>query len=252
MPRSPITTWQIRPDEGYYTSPLPTLHAPPVRTFLPTGYEPQYPYPLVVFFHGNGGSDEQIIRLAPHLSRRNYLCIGLRGPISSGFTGEGLPGFGWGNDGEHDAFIEEYMLRAVEHTRRTYHIHSERVYLIGLWEGAAVAYRLGLKMPDKVAGVVSLNGSMPRPVQGEPLFRFPEVRQLRVMIGHGINNDNVTLADARRDYRVLYSAGVDVALNTYSTCHKMHPHMLRDVNRWIIQQINSEIEPDDCGLDSGF
>ncbi len=251
MPRSPIT-WQIRPDEGYYTSPLPTLHAPPVRTFLPTGYEPLYPYPLVVFFHGNGSSDEQILRLAPHLSRRNYLCISLRGPLSSGFSGEGPPGYCWGNDGEHDAFVEEYLLRAVEQTRRSYHVHSERIYLIGLCEGASAAYRLGLKMPDKVAGVVSLNGVMPRPSEGEPLFRFPEVRQLKVLIGHGINNEDVPLADARRDYRVLYSAGVDVALHTYSTCHKLHPHMLRDVNRWIMDRINSEIEPDDCGLDPGF
>ena len=107
-------------------------------------------------------------------------------------------------------------------------------------------------MPDKIAGVVSLNGTMPRPTQGEPLFRFPEVRQLRVLIGHGINNADVPLADARRDYRILYSAGVDVSLHSYSSCNKLHPHMLRDVNRWIMDKINSEIEPDDCGLDSGF
>ena len=52
-----------------------------MRTFLPTGYEPKYPYPLLVFFHGQGGNEEQIIRLAPRLSRRNYICIGLRGMV---------------------------------------------------------------------------------------------------------------------------------------------------------------------------
>ena len=52
-----------------------------VRTFLPTGYEPNYAYPLLVFFHGHGGNEEQVLRLSPRLSRRNYICIGLRGPF---------------------------------------------------------------------------------------------------------------------------------------------------------------------------
>jgi len=196
MPRSTIT-WQLPPAEGFYTSELPTLHAQPVRTFLPTGYEPNYPYPLVVLFHGHAGSDEQVLRFAPRISRRNYVCISLRGPHSAGANEEGVPSFSWGNEGENDSFIEEYMLRAVEQTRRSYHIHSERIYLAGMWEGASLAYRLGLSLPEKIAGIISLNGTMPRPSNGGPLFRFPDVRQLRVFIGHGVANPVVPLDSAR-------------------------------------------------------
>ena len=42
------------------------------------------PIRLLVFFHGQGGNEEQILRLAPRLSRRNYISIGLRGPVSLG------------------------------------------------------------------------------------------------------------------------------------------------------------------------
>jgi len=252
MPRSSIT-WQTPPAEGFYTSELPTLHAQPIRTFLPTGYEPNYPYPLVVLFHGNAGSDDQVLRLAPRISRRNYICISLRGPQSTGLNEEGLPCYGWGTEGEHDSFIGEYMLRAVEQTRRIYHVHSERIYLAGLWEGADMAYRLGLAMPDKVAGVVSLNGTMPRPTNGGPLFRFPDVRQLRVFIGHGTTNHLVPIESAKRDFRVLYSAGVDVQMYTYPTNHHFHPHMFRDINRWIMRNVNAELEefedPDDYAED---
>jgi phospholipase/carboxylesterase len=241
MPRSSIT-WQIPPAEGFYASELPTMHAQPVRTFLPTGYEPNYPYPLVVLFHGHAGSDEQVLRLAPRISRRNYICISLRGPQSAGLNEEGLPCYGWGSDGQHDSFISEYMIRAVEQTRRIYHVHSERIYLAGLWEGADMAYRLGLAMPDKVAGVASLNGSMPRPTNGGPLFRFPDVRQLRVFIGHGATNLSIPIETAKRDFRVLYSAGVDVQLHSYPTGHHFHPHMFRDINRWIMRNVNAELE----------
>ncbi len=63
-------TWRtFRPAEGFYTSEVEAPRPLPVRTFLPTGYEPKYPYPLLVFFHGHGGNEEQSVRLAPRLSR---------------------------------------------------------------------------------------------------------------------------------------------------------------------------------------
>ena len=81
---------------------------------------------------------------------------------------------------------------------------------------------------------------MPR--RGGPLFRFPEVRQLRVLVAHGLANAIVPLSLARSDYRLLYSAGVDVRMHTYPTTHRIHSHMLRDINRWIIGHINEELD----------
>src|SRR5262249_61746343 len=79
MPYTDLTCPLARPKEGFYTSEVQSPGPLPVRTFLPTGYEPRYPYPLMVFLHGHGGNEEQILRLAPRLSRRNFICIGLRG-----------------------------------------------------------------------------------------------------------------------------------------------------------------------------
>src|ERR1700758_3249550 len=114
----------IRPKEGFYTSELSGPRAMPVRTFLPTGDEPGYAYPLLVFFHGHGGNEEQILRLAPRLSRRNYISIGLRGPQLLGRRDDGSQGYTWGANGRCDTVIEDYVLRAVEQTRRNYHVHS--------------------------------------------------------------------------------------------------------------------------------
>src|SRR5262249_33418361 len=155
---------------GFYNSEIHSPRRLPVRTFLPAGYEPNYPYPLLVFLHGNGGNEEQILRLAPRLSRRNYICIGLRGPQPLGTRPDGRLGDGWGDEGQCDDLLEDYVFRAVEQTRRNYHVHSERIYLAGFCEGAMLAYRLGLWFPERLAGVISLNGMMPR--RGRPLFRF--------------------------------------------------------------------------------
>ena len=238
MPSTNLYWRTFRPPEGFYTSEVQSPHRLPVRTFLPTGYEPNYPYPLLVFFHGHGGSEEQILRLAPRLSRRNYVCIGLRGPEIIGPRTDGRVGYTWGPEGQGDAWIEDYVLHAVEQTRRNYHIHSERIYLAGVCEGAAMAYRLGLTFPEKFAGVISLNGSIPR--RGGPLLRLPEVRQLRVFIGHGIANPFVPLASAKEDLMLLYTAGLKVSLRTYTSTHRLHMDMLRDINRWIIDMVNED------------
>src|SRR4051794_27044027 len=144
----PSLTCLSRPSEGFYTSEVPAPRGWPLRTFLPTGYEPNYPYPLLVFLHGYGGSDEEVLRLAPHLSRRNYICIGLRGPRSLAPRADGRGAFSWGL-GQNDSLLEEYVFRAVEQTRRHFHVHSERIYLAGFCEGATLAYRLGLFYPER-------------------------------------------------------------------------------------------------------
>jgi phospholipase/carboxylesterase len=226
--------WQtFRPEEGFYTSEVEAPRPLPIRTFAPIGYEPRYPYPLIVFLHGNGGNEEQILRLAPRVSRRNFVSIGLRGPVCLGPNRKGSLGFSWG-DASHLGLIEDYLLNAIQQTRLHYHIHSERIVLAGFAEGATMAYRMGLTFPEKINGVVALNGHMPR--ENRPLLRLPESRSLQVLIGHGIANSIVPLTMARDDRRLLWSAGMEVEMNTYATNHRLHKDMLRDVNRWIISR----------------
>src|SRR5438128_1305478 len=136
MPRTDLTWRTLRPAEGFYTSHVETTDGLPVRTFLPTGYEPNYPYPLLVFLHGHGGNEEQVLRLAPRVSRRNYIAIGLRGPHLIGTRPDGRGCYGWGDPVFGGSLIEDYLVRAVEQTRRQYHVHSERIYLAGVHEGA--------------------------------------------------------------------------------------------------------------------
>jgi phospholipase/carboxylesterase len=238
MPQTNAFWRTFRPEEGFYTSELETPSRLPVRTFLPTGYEPQYAYPLLVLFHGHASSEEQILRLAPRLSRRNYIAIALRGPRAVPSPRDGQTRYAWESDGEWETFVEDYVIGAVEQTRRNYHVHSERIYLAGVGEGAATAYRLAMTFPEKVAGIISLNGIMPR--ENSPLFRFNQMRQLRAFIAHGIANSVVPLSAAKQDYLLLYTAGLAAQMKTYPTNHKLHPHMLRDVNRWIIDAINDE------------
>src|SRR5947207_6933353 len=113
MPQTNLYWRTIRPAEGFYSSEVQSPRRLPVRTFLPTGYEPNYPYPLLVFLHGHGGSEEQVMRLAPRVSRRNFIAIALRGPEPLGNRPNARPSFGWGPAGDGDAGPEDYAFHAI-------------------------------------------------------------------------------------------------------------------------------------------
>jgi phospholipase/carboxylesterase len=236
MPDYTPTRRDDRPTEGFSTTHLPSEPDRPVRLFLPADYQPKYAYPLVVLFHADGGDEDATARLVPSLSRRNYIAASPRGPIQLGRGVTGRRTFAWG---EPNPLDDEYLLATIAHARREYHIHSERVYLIGVGEGASVAIRLASALAHDVAGMVILNGNIPS-IARRSLSRLRAFRGLPIFVGHGTHNPVVPLRTARRNYRQLKSLGADVKLESYPTTDRIHPDMLRDVNRWIMGAVTTE------------
>jgi phospholipase/carboxylesterase len=227
MPETSTPRRTPRPAAGFSTARLPSHRDRPVRLFVPTDYLPKYAYPLVVLFHPDGADEDAAARLAPLLSRRNYIAACPRGPVELGPGPTGCPRFGWGRDRDAD-----YLRRVMAHVRAGYHVHPRRVYLVGVGEGAAAAYRLGLSVGTALGGVVALNGRLPvRPVKA--------LRGLRVFLGHGANNPAVPVSEARRAARLLAASGADVQLRTYPATQRIHTDMPRDVNRWIMTAVNT-------------
>jgi phospholipase/carboxylesterase len=234
--------------------------------FIPQRYEPNYPYPLLVVFHARGGDEQHMVRSMPALSWRNYVGLSLRGPEE--VVKRGRPeGFGWGPafvrpdrrvpqptapiseaeivrrrllESTSDAIdvLEEGVFSAIRQTRRTLHVHSERIYLVGIGEGAAVAYRLGLSYPERFAGVVAINGWIPGGFR--PLGRLKECRDLRILVVHGEWNARVPVRSTRRDVASLRAGGLRVAFQSYPCAHRLTSPMLADVDTWLINHCTAE------------
>jgi phospholipase/carboxylesterase len=90
-----------------------------------------------------------------------------------------------------------------------------------------------------VAGVIALNGLMPATVK-RSISRRKSIHGLPVFIGHGKANPVVPLSMAQEAESVLVSAGAAVRFESYATTHRIHPDMLRDVNRWIMGAVTTE------------
>ncbi|MFO0958780.1 MAG: esterase [Isosphaeraceae bacterium] len=256
---------------GRRTLPIEGEAAPLVEArFIPPRYEPNYAYPLLVLLHGRGGDEEQLVHSMGGLAWRNYVALGLRGTEEI-VRKERLVGYGWGRpfarrdrrvapsaaepaltDGEtfdrilRDGWadpldqLEDRIFSAIQTTMRALHVHSERIFLVGSGEGAAVAYRMGLSYPERFAGVVAINGWLPD--RFRPLGRLKETRELRVLAVHGEWNTRAPVQDARKDVAILRAGGLQVAYQSYPCAHRITPPMMADIDTWLIKQCTGQVQ----------
>ncbi|MBV8230841.1 MAG: hypothetical protein JO329_12710, partial [Planctomycetaceae bacterium] len=134
--------------------------------------------------------------------------------------------------------LEDQVFASIRQTRRCLHIHSERIFLVGCGEGAAVAYWLGLSAPERFAGVVAINGWIPGGFR--PLARLKACRDLRILVVHGEWNARVPVRAARRDVAILRAGGLRVAFQSYPCAHRLTSPMLSDVDTWLINHCTDE------------
>ena len=61
----------------------PATNDSPRAVFAPLHYTPKYDYPLIVWLHGPGGDQRQLLRIMPVVSLRNYIAVAPQGILTS-------------------------------------------------------------------------------------------------------------------------------------------------------------------------
>jgi phospholipase/carboxylesterase len=211
--------------------------------FAPVHYESNYAYPLLVWLHGNGDDENQLKRIMPLISLRNYIGLAVRGTntISSP---SGRTGYTWSQARAHVALAEQAVFDAIELAGDRYHVSPDRVFLAGYDTGGTMALRLAFSHARRFAGVLSLGGEMP--TDRAPLGRIADARRLAVFLGYGRESQKYPTATVCENLRLLHSAGMQVALRQYPCGHELAPMMLGDMDRWIMEQITGQTSDATC------
>lgn len=255
-------------DLGIPPQLAPTSDEPsdwPEAYFVPDRYEPNYAYPLLVLMHDEGGDELQLIESMPAISGRNHVGLGLRGLDPVVREGK-VTGYSWkslvrddndndnGNGFDHPADsrtladlirrelrdprscplnqVEDMVGAAIRRARKSLHIHSERIFLVGCGKGAAAALRFGLEHPDWFAGVIAINGWIPSGFR--PLAQWRKSRELRVFMANALWNQKCPHRLAQRQAKMLHDAGFDVRFRSFLTTHALTNQMLAEIDRWLI------------------
>jgi phospholipase/carboxylesterase len=217
-------------ESGRYSS---SAEGWPHSLFAPLHYESNYAYPLIVWLHGDGNDERQLRRIMPLVSMRNYVAVGPRGVDLAA----GEQGYTWERNLDSGPRAEEIVSQAIEAAGRRYNISARRIFLAGFGPGGTAAVRLALSDPARFAGVVSLGGRIPS--GGAPLARLHAVRKLPLLVMAGQQSTQYAEQQVCDDLRLLHTAGMSVNLRLYPCGDEIDPHMLADLDRWIMQQITS-------------
>lgn len=203
--------------------------------FSPLHYERNYAYPLLIWLHDNGADERQLMRIMPVVSMRNYVAIAPRGVRLS--RDDGTEMCGWSQSPEHVLQAEQRILDGMDDAQRRFHIAPHRIFLAGFGSGGTMAFRLAMSFPSRFAGILSIGGGFPH---GKcSLRQWSEARRLAVFLAVGRDSLEYPPSAACDDLRLFHAAGLSVTLRQYPQGQELSPQILRDIDRWIIEQITS-------------
>ncbi len=203
--------------------------------FTPLHYEPNYAYPLIVWLHGAGGTEQQLRKVMPLVSLRNYVGVAPRGTLLVDDAEASAAGYCWSQSEDQISLAAHRIMEAVDVAREKFNIARQRIFLAGMDCGGTMAFRLALRHPDWFTGVLSLGGEFP---QGQmPFMRLAEARRLPVFVACGRESRTYAPAQVCDDLRLWHSAGMSVTLRQYPCGDEITADMFGDMDRWIMEQI---------------
>jgi polyhydroxybutyrate depolymerase len=145
-------------------SPFPLVQARPYPFYVPGGYDPATPAPLVMLLHGHApGQDGQAIesyfQLVPVAEANTFLYVAPNGLMDSTgvrFWNATDACCDFDNTGVDDV---AYLGQVIDDMSARYNVDPARIYVGGFSNGAFMAHRLGCDLADRLAAVISVSGA---------------------------------------------------------------------------------------------
>lgn len=209
--------------------------------FAPLHYEPNYAYPLVVWLHGPHDNENQLKKVMPLVSLRNYVGAAPRATAVSEKDDGRLARFRWLQTERHIELAERRVLDCIEAARQRFSVAPKRFFVAGLECGGTMALRLALRNPDVFAGAISFGGRFP--TDRAPLARLHSVRRLPLLFATTQASRLYPAQQVCEDLRLFHSANMCVTLRQYPGDDGLTDLMLSDMDRWIMEQINAAPGP---------
>lgn len=173
-----------------------------VHVYVPPGYEPATPAPLLLVFHGTGGSGDGLWRLWQSVADELSMIV-----VAPSEAGENV-GYGFSPRERASA------LAVLRWARRRFNVDENAVFASGISRGGHLTWDLALRHPDLFAGVVPIIGG-PRllTAHGQNNLRYLENgAHLPIRDLQGMRDDPLLVASLERAFAALAELGADDAV----------------------------------------
>lgn len=176
-------------------------------------------YPVLLLLHGWTGDESSMWIFESRLPHDNII-IAPRGIYPSS-----LGGYGWQkSDGDRWPDMNDFtpaVNSIVELISDEELVQADfsRLYLVGFSQGAALAYAIAIKYPDRVSAIAALSGFLPNNVESS--IENADLNGLPIYITHGSQDDLVPVDKARFAVETLTQAGAKVSYCEEEVGHKL-------------------------------
>ena len=174
--------------------------------FVPEGLEAGKPAPLLLMFHGAGGSAEKVLPfLEEHAQRRGFLVLA---PQSQFPTWDLVIG-GNGPDLER-------LDQALAEVASRFQLDPARIGFAGFSDGGSYALSSGITNGDLASHVIVFSGGF--------MSVFVQHGTPKVFISHGLADEQLPIdTSARKHAARLRAAGYEVELMEFNGRHAIQP-----------------------------
>ncbi len=111
---------------------------------------------------------------------------------------------------------------------------AEHIVLAGFSQGCAMALHTGLRLPQRLAGIMALSGYLPL-ADRITAERHPANAQTPIFMAHGTQDPVVVIARGEASRDALAALGQPVAWHSYPMPHSLHPQEIADISAFLAQ-----------------
>ena len=184
--------------------------------YIPTGYKPDVPMPLVVALHGAGGSGAGAGFAFNRADEFGYIVLA---PDSREWT--------WDSILRRPGPDTEFIVAAFRSTLERCAVDRQRLAMAGFSDGASHVLSLGIANGDTFGHLMAFSPGLMEPpaARGKP----------RMFISHGTSDNTMPIDDTSRKFVPrLKALGYDVTYREFDGRHMLPPDIAHDAFKWFI------------------
>ena len=195
-----------KPPLGPGRNPLGLSEERDAILYVPSSVDVSRPVPLMVFFHGAGGSAEKVLPfIEEHAERLGFIVLA---PQSQHPTWDLVIG-GNGPDLER---LEQALAIVADH----FPLDPKRLAFTGFSDGASYAVSIGITNGDLATHVIAFSGGF--------MSIFMQEGAPKVLIAHGTRDEQLPIdSSGRANAAKLKEAGYSVQFVEFDGLHIIHP-----------------------------
>jgi phospholipase/carboxylesterase len=190
------------------------------------------PHPALIFLHGRGADEEDLLGLASAFDDR-FFVISVRAPFAYEFGG-----YTWydaGAIGQPDTvrFREscDKLSQFIEDVRTQYPVRADGIILFGFSMGCVMSFATALSQPGKVRGVSANSGYVP---EGTHLdLKWQEMAGTSFNVTHGTMDPVIPIAFARHTRTLFERSNAPFVYREYPSEHYLAEECIGDTAAWL-------------------